>query len=73
MTVQDTPTGGGAAEVWETFAIDPSLAVNSGGGPLAGWGPIPPVAAPVVSVANADAINARSVAVIWRFDLLGVL
>jgi hypothetical protein len=68
VLVRDTP-GGGAAEDWESFTIDGNADVSSGGGPLAGWGEVPPLLTPQILLSNFDPINDADVTVLWRFDL----
>ena len=72
ITAQDTPDGG-ATETWESFLLDPTAPTDSAGGAVGGWTPAPPAVDGEILVANSDAINLRSVVVLWRMDLLGVL
>ena len=68
-----TPSGG-SEQAWDAYTLDPLASYSAGLSAPEGWRRVPPaVSTTVVRIVNLDAINARKLAIHWRYDLGGLL
>lgn len=75
FAVEEAATAsGGSEQAWDAYTLDPLASFSAGVSAPEGWRRVPPpLGTTVVRIVNLDGLNARKVAIHWRYDLGGLL